>query len=194
MLFGMCGCVGAMCGCCYGERLWAWRFLILSRFCMAFLGSLALHAFVLMLPVHSWSNASFAGRVDGRRDLQVSLLPKESSPVRLQSHSTQRAVGLRSNKEAGKKRGVPVTPVFIEARLASEISLHIDDPAAFGFMILCVELDPVGAVLTVSVLYSDFSPEAAASVVHEFATARFEPAQLDGEKQGATLLFRVDVD
>ena len=174
------------------KRGGTWWSLILRELWIAFLLSFAVHAFVLMLPVYPLSGALFAGHSSRGGRLQVSL--SSSAPARtplrpeLAHSATFFGEGIR------EKHGVPVVPVYVEAHLLSEITLDVDDPTAFGFMVLSVEIDADGVVQATGILHTDFSQELTASILQKFSAAKFRPAERGGESQGATLLFRVDVD
>jgi hypothetical protein len=185
-----------MCGLRYAEYGNNWICSFSARLLISFLVSILLHLGVLLLPVSQQQFGSFSRA--GAAGLQVSISPvspSEFNPERVPERApAERQVAKPGGDWPERSRALALVPVVEAAKLDSKIDITVDDSGAIGFMILRVDVGPDGGVESSSVVYSELPVEVARQIEQKFASARYRPGSVNGERRKETLMFRVDVD
>jgi hypothetical protein len=192
----MYGSAKAMCGLRSVANGDNWICSFSARFLISFLVSIVLHLGILLLPVSQQQLGSLSRA--GAAGLQVSISPvspSEFNPERVPERATaERQVAKPGGDWPERSRALAVVPVVEAAKLDSKIDITVDDPGAIGFMILRVDIGQDGVVESSTVLYSELPAEVARQIEQKFASARYRPGSVNGERRKETLMFRVDVD
>lgn len=91
-------------------------------------------------------------------------------------------------------RVLPGVNLNAEPELITEIDTSIDDPYAYGFLILWLKISAEGKVEASKVIYSSLSERNSRLLEERFSTAVFSPKMANGQAEETEILLRIDVE